>query len=242
LPWKQNLGQKNLYLRASKLDLLSGNYSDHVLNQALTLGSELILHLAWISNIKENYLVAEENKVWEEATKSLIKGAEELGIGFAGVGTWFEYSPQLQEIPYVKSKISVKETLLKSTIQRKFWFCPSFIVSFEKKRPRLIRDLFESGGNMKINNPNQCEDFIMDYDVASAMHTALELSEGGVFDLGSGQLLPVRELVKIAQSVFGIQAPQTSSGPFKYGKRADISNLLRLGWTPSATEKYLSAK
>ena len=95
---------------------------------------------------------------------------------------------------------------------------------------------------MEINNPNQYEDFVMDLDVASAMHTALEFSESGVFDLGSGQLLAVKELVKIAQSAFGREAPQTPSGPINYGRKADVSSLLQLGWTPSATEKHLSAK
>jgi nucleoside-diphosphate-sugar epimerase len=96
-----------------------------------------------------------------------------------------------------------------------------------------------------INHPDREVDWVYVEDVAEgilAAGCAPAGVEGRTIDLGSGMLVPIRELVKELQSLVGGEAMALLSSPGRsvgvHGRRADMEPAHRLlGWKPTTPLK-----
>ncbi|MFX0196781.1 MAG: NAD-dependent epimerase/dehydratase family protein [Candidatus Hodarchaeota archaeon] len=209
----------------------------------------------------------DERKAWKinaelvEEIASVVakKGRSEWGgLKLVHVGSGFEYGPITHVITetiepkptttYAKSKLSgtkkIQElsrlTGLRAVTARLFTvYGPG--ENFERLLPSLFRAT-KSGGSIKLTKGEQKRDFTYVKDIAIGLLKLGLLSEvpGQIVNLATGKLTPVRDFVKCAQNIIGINQSQLLFGTIPYRDdelwqgRVDV-NLLKtcIHWVPS---------
>jgi len=214
-----------------KIDLLDNNAVKEFVKN---LKPDYLLHLAW-DTIPSKYLTNPLNLDWVSATLSLSRAFYENG-GKRAVfaGTCFEYN--LGEGVLSESSECLPQSLygwcklaLSSVISK---FCEEQNLSFAWGRifylygpyendtrviPYVINSLL-SGKEALCSQAVARKDYLYTEDVAAALIHLLNIEQHGIFNIGSGNALPLRELLCLAARLTG---------------RPD---LLKLGALPSANE------
>jgi nucleoside-diphosphate-sugar epimerase len=93
------------------------------------------------------------------------------------------------------------------------------------------------GGSPTVTQPDRSVDWIYVGDVVDGILAAAlaERVEGRTFDLGSGELLPIREVAHLLEALIGdgasVQLAKPSSSVGEHGRRADVRDASdSLGW------------
>jgi len=214
-----------------KIDLLDNNAVKEFVKN---LKPDYLLHLAW-DTTPSKYLTNPLNLDWVSATLSLSRAFYENG-GKRAVfaGTCFEYN--LGDGVLSESSACIPQSLygwcklaLSSVISK---FCEEQNLSFAWGRifylygpyendirviPYVINSLL-SGKEALCSQAVAKKDYLYTEDVAAALIHLLNIEQHGIFNIGSGNALPLRELLCLAARLTG---------------RPD---LLKLGALPSANE------
>lgn len=106
--------------------------------------------------------------------------------------------------------------------------------------PYLMRE-FAAARAPKLTRCEQRWDYLFVEDAAQAIKRLLEAKDTGVFNLGSGQATPLRQIVDTTRSLMGAQVePDFGAVPYRPDQvmhlQADISKLNRAtGWLPEVS-------
>jgi len=183
------------------------------------LRPDYILHLAW-DTTPGKYLTNPQNLDWVAATLGICKVFYENG-GKRAVfaGTCFEYNPYdaiLSENSsgFPSSLYGTCKLALSGIITK---FCEDQGVSFawgrifylfgpyeNEKRviPYVIRSLL-SGKEALCSDAYAKKDYLYVEDVAAALFHLLNIDENGIFNIGSGTAVPLRDILLLAAKLIG---------------------------------------
>ncbi|HLJ31261.1 MAG TPA: GDP-L-fucose synthase [Candidatus Babeliales bacterium] len=207
---------------AIQTNVIHAAYTHHV-KKLLFLGSSCIYPRDCPQPIKEEYLL----------TSPLEKTNEAYAIAkIAGLKLCEYYNKQ-----YGTNFIAVMPTNLYGPYD-------NFDLNSSHVIPALIRKIYTAQQN---NNP-QCEvwgtgnprrEFLHVDDLAQALLLLMNSYDGnGIVNIGSGQDLPIRELVAMIKDIVGYQGEMVWNSSKPDGtprKLLDISRMTNLGWKPRIT-------
>lgn len=232
-----------------KIDILdSGKVSDFIKN----LKPDYLLHLAW-DTTPGKYLTNPQNLDWVAATLNLCRAFYENGGGRAVfAGTCFEYNlydQVLKEsstcIPsslYGVCKLALSEIISKYCEERNLSFAWGRIFYLygpyeneERVIPYVINSLL-SGREALCSDASARKDYLYVEDVAAALIHLLNIGQSGVFNIGSGKTLPLKDILSTTAELVG------NSVLLKLGVKselydvpviqADTSKLINTGFLP----------
>jgi len=199
-----------------KIDLLDNNAVKEFVKN---LKPNYLLHLAW-DTTPGKYLINPLNLDWVSATLNLCRAFYENG-GRRAVfaGTCFEYN--LCDGVLSESAACIPQSLygwcklaLSSVVSK---FCEDQNLSFAWGRifylygpyendtrviPYVINSLL-SGKEALCSDAIVKRDYLYAEDVAAALIYLLEIGQNGIFNIGSGNALPLRELLCLAARLTG---------------------------------------
>ena len=195
-----------------RVDLLAGDVEIEI----ATIKPEILIHTAWITtptlfwNTPENYL-------WLEASKRLVEDFETNGGKYLVVtGTCAEYSWRTREaldensleLPaslYGKSKFELLKWLRTRPLPF-LWTRTFFQFGAKESAGRLVPTLIDSllkGQEFLIQNGQDIRDFVYIEDVVQVLHELISRRRIGVFNLGSGKGIQIRDISSLLASLLG---------------------------------------
>lgn len=208
------------------------------------------IHCAWITKPGE-YLNSTENEPLVENSIRLASDLYRMGLSrFVGLGTCIEYAPSPRALnekdprstdirPYVKAKLKTLDGI--STLvpdQTQFSWVRIFYPygpgePSEKFLPLALKTLSE-GGELTLRRPADIVDYIHVADVASAICAVAVASEGGIFNVGNGQPLSVKQVAATIKKASGAKGKILENTQNETVSRfADNNRLKTLGWNPT---------
>lgn len=231
------------------------NDLEAVREQIAAHAPEIIVHIAWqgVNGVNRNSSIQLDNVL---TTLQLYQIGRDLGIKkFVGLGSQAEYGPQSGRINestpphpttiYGAAKLATYLLLdrLSAVDGIDFAWLRLFSGYGPGDDPRcLIPYLISSLLKREAPNLTRCEqiwDFIYVDDVAAAIVAAAHGNAKGVFNLGSGIPLPLKEVVERLRDVIDPSIPiKFGDVPYRPDQvmhlEADISALVSAtGWRPS---------
>ena len=171
------------------------------------LRPQLLIHLAW--ETKPNiFWLSSTNYLWTQKSIELIKsfwhwGGEKIFVS----GTCAEYdwrvtselsetSAEFPETPYGKGKLNLLN-FLRAENAPFLWTRTFFQFGRSEMSGRLIPSLIDAfwrGDSFQIDRPEDIRDFIYVDDVAEIMSALIFSGVNGIFNVGSGEGIKVRDL------------------------------------------------
>lgn len=177
---------------------------------------EILVHTAWITK-PSNYWNSEENLLWANQSKYLIKNFETFGGKYAVVmGSCAEYSwnttEPLSEISterptskYGEAKLNLLNWLREGTLPY-LWTRTFFQYGLSDSSGRLIPSVTRSllmKEEFIVRGRSDVRDFVLDSDVAKVLDKLIEIRATGVVNVGTGTGVTIEELVEIAIGLIG---------------------------------------
>jgi nucleoside-diphosphate-sugar epimerase len=211
-----------------------------------------LLHLAWLSDPATRW-TSPINNEWVTASLDLAKAFASSGgqhMLFAGSCAEYEWndarlvagqSPLKPATAYGQAKTNTGRLLLAAQAQlglniahARLFFC----YGYGEPNGRLLTDLMQSieeGRPFPTSAGDQKRDYLYAADIAEAFRLFAEAKASGVFNVGSGAAIEVRELVETTAELlsrtdipqFGV-LPRRDGDPDKI--EADIEPLRALGF------------
>jgi len=204
---------------------------------------DVLIHTAWVTK-PSSYWNSEENLLWANQSKHLIKNFENFGGKYAVVmGSCAEYSwdtrEPLSEISCEKptskygiAKLDLLNWLREGTLpflwtRTFFQFGPSD--SPGRLIPSVTRSLLMNEEYI-VRGKSDIRDFVLESDVAKVLDKLIELRATGVVNIGTGTRVTIGELVEIAMRMIGHsdQVIYADSSPRASQVIADTSKLYSL--------------
>ena len=223
--------------RRSMGDLLLQSNRERALRE---VRPQAVLHLAWSSTNRDDYEDDPANALWGQASSSFLIECIQRGIRFMAIGS----AADLPEDPDFDSPYSSAKRCLRLTFEglqessQVTWLRPQYIVSFEDKRPRVVRAYLQRkpGAPFKLDSPDTKLDFVHVADVASGIRLSIENDVTGIVELGSGSLHSVSDLITAAER-WTAASVVTSQQLIRPRPSLTGSALLaQLGWRPTRTQ------
>jgi len=215
---------------------------EQIIKKALDIRCREILHLAWTSNSSPNYDSSELHEAWRIQSYKLAVMAKESNLAISLIGTGLDDNP-LSKIAYIREKSLLKISLSHLIEDRQIlWVRPFFVVDISEKRPRIIRELIDSGREgFAVRSGNSQQDYILVNDVAEAISYLLKNQALGQVDIGYGS--PTRNIDLCRTIAKKLSFPPPADQELEAaiaGPVADITELTKLGWLPIETAKLLN--
>lgn len=210
---------------------------------------DYLMHLAW-DTTPGLYLENPENLNWVASTLNLCREFYSSGGKRAlFAGTCFEQfattsmleSSQMrdQNTLYATSKLGLSKILSKFCEDEKLSFAWARIFylygMYENERrviPYIIKSLLE-GKQAICSDSSAKKDYSFASDTARALLHILHLSQNGIFDIGSGIALPIREIFILTAKLVGRPELLVLRGPVSDEMDvlvADVSRLMDIGF------------
>lgn len=237
-------------------DVLECDLLDHAQTERTVSnsGATHLLHLAWHSDGPSRW-TSSANMDWVDASVNLARAfAAQNGKHFLFAGSCAEYewtqspfhpvtTPVRPATLYGKAKAKAGAALaaLQSTLDlqvahARLFFC----YGHGEPKGRLLPDLMDhiqSGTPFDCSDGLQRRDYLYAADIAEACLIIANAAASGVINIGSGNAVPVRDLVKAAADLLERpDIPQFGALPQRPGDpqeiEADISSLKALGFKP----------
>jgi len=180
------------------------------------LRPNLLVHLAWETDPK-SFWASPKNIEWLDVSKELFESFRKWGgerIIVAGTcaeydwntkGPFSELSPESPQSVYGQSKLDLLNSLRTQSLP--FLWTRTFFQFGDQEAPgRLIPSLIDAllgGRNFTIQRPDDFRDFIYVHDVVDIMTALIISGENGVFNVGSGLGITVRDLANRIASILG---------------------------------------
>jgi len=239
-----NSEELNFLASDTEIDILKPRGPELVIKKALEMNCHEILHLAWTSNSSQDYDSSSLHQAWRIQSFKMAIEAQEQKLAISLVGTGLDSNP-FSKSAYIREK-SLLKISLSPLINKKeiLWIRPFYLVDILERRPRIIRELIDSGiGGFSMQSGNSKQDYILASDVASAISYLLENRVLGAVDIGSGSLTRNIDLCRaVAEKLdFPMPTDRELDMPIA-GPTADIVQLLQLGWLPAETSKLLNGE
>jgi nucleoside-diphosphate-sugar epimerase len=218
-----------------------------------TSGASHLLHLAWLNDGARWTSAA--NLDWVEASLNLARAfAAQGGEHFLFGGSCAEYdwthspfradsTPINPATRYGEAKARTGQILAAAQSElgirvahARLFFCYGHGEPEGRLLPDLIAHL-ESGTPFACSDGWQCRDYLYAADIAAAFLAIAEAGASGVFNIGSGKAIPVRDLILAVSEAFDRpDIPQLGALPQRPGDpeiiEADITPLRGLGFVP----------
>ncbi len=231
-------------------DLFDSAHTEQLLAE---VRPDKLIHLAWEAT-PGSYWNSLANYRWVEATLALVRLFREYGgrkLVVAGscaeydwsLGIMRETSSELRyDMPYPASKNALEKLLRSYAEQTKLelaWGRLFFVYGPGEDERRLIPSVIHAlleDREARCSSGIQKRDYIYVEDAAEALVLLAEDGHSGIFNIGSGQAVAVRELVEqIADQFPDRRKPNfgalASSDDYPLVE-ADISGLRLIGWEP----------
>ena len=170
------------------------NYLNNVFN---SFKPELFFHLAWNTN-HTDYLVSDENALWEKSTKQLIDMFYKCGgKKFIGVGSSIEYdwsypspmdefkTPLSNQYPYSISKLNVLK-YLKEKGKKFVWGRVFFVFGPNQSNTRLIPKVISNAlyGKPELSIVGDLErDYLSTFEIANQLIMLEKANCNGEFNI-----------------------------------------------------------
>jgi UDP-glucuronate decarboxylase len=200
--------------------------------RALCEGVDTCVHTAWYVE-PGSYLHATDNVAWIGASMRLLEALADVGCRRAVyVGTCFEYdhsfgylsesSPTSPRTLYAAAKLSTSLTgaHLAGRLDLAFSWARLFYLYGPQEHPgRLVPQVARgllSGDDVAVTQGHQIRDFLHVADVASALVDLAGSHHVGVFNVGSGRPVAVRDVVTTIAEAVGANA-----GRVRFGARPE---------------------
>jgi nucleoside-diphosphate-sugar epimerase len=250
LPRLQDLGDR--------LTILRGDLMDPEGLQALVADwrPEACVHLAWYVE-PGKYLDSPLNTTALAAGLRLIEILAGAGCGhFVGAGTCFEYlwhagwlheeGPTDPQTLYAAAKLSLCLTgkQLAAQLGMRFaWGRIFYLYGPAEDERRVVPGLFKAllaGKEFAATEGQQVRDYLHVEDVAAGFCTLVMQHAEGIYNIGSGVPVTMRQLMQTAGEIVG-RADLIRFGATPYRPQdppflcADARKLRALGWTPRYT-------
>jgi len=195
--------ESELPIKRIFLDLLEDNI-DPIVQE---IAPELLIHLAWETS-PNTFWDSPNNERWLEASKSLLKSFRMHGGSKIVVsGTCAEYDWQgskalaetdaeLPQSIYGQAKLELLNFLRGQSVPY-LWTRTFFQFGDEEPAGRLVSsaiDAISSGDEFLIRKPDDIRDYIYIDDVAKIIASLVVNGAEGVFNIGSGRGITMREL------------------------------------------------
>lgn len=213
-----------------------------------------LLHLAWLSDAAARW-TSPANLEWVSASLSLARAfAGQGGKHMIFAGSCAEYawtsspliagqSPLDPATLYGAAKARTGQLLQAAQAALDLQIAharPFFCYGNGEADGRLLPDLIqhlERGEPFPCSDGTQRRDYLYAADIAEAFRIIAEANADGVFNIGSGKAVPVRDLVQtIADALDRPDIPQYGAIPQRPGDpteiEADIAPLTALGFAP----------
>ncbi len=211
---------------------------------------DAVAHLAWEGIPDDSEELAKKN-LW--MSLGLLEQARQAGCNtFLGTGSCLEYGGLKGKVreedagappnPLYKAKAELykkgKEQAERLGIKF-IWARPFYAYGPGQKKGSLIPQLiatFTKGEELKLQNPDAANDFVYVRDVADALALLLEKdAPAGAYNIGSGHITNVREIVETVAKAMGIPAPKLPPPNVSYPSFfADTRKIEQAtGWKPS---------
>lgn len=177
-------------------DFLSSVVRRQVLEQTRP---DVVLHMAWLSTRAQDYELDSANTEWANATVRFAREAIGINARFIGIGSMIEDDPGVATA-YAKAKRLAASGVLDESSSRGLaaWLRPSWIFDFIDPRPRVLSlhaQARSQGLQFRPDNPDARKDFIHVKDVARAIQLNVDLGLIGQWDVTSGYLTSVGQLL-----------------------------------------------
>lgn len=221
---------------------------------------EAVVHLAWEGLAAYNFTSAVSLRNMTNSLNLVSMAAEMKCKKFLSVGSCWEYGggegalkesapplPPTHVPDFVIAKRTIQAMGEQIALQSKMQFLwPRLFFSYGPgQKPRtliahLVRS-FKGGATPEVKNKSGANDFVYIDDVAEALVRILEKAKGPsvIYNIGSGRLTGVAEVVKEVYKSFNLPAPKwcfTKARP--RGFYANISKIRKeIGWKPRTNVK-----
>ena len=210
---------------------------------------EAVIHLAWEGIPDTSKELAKKNIT---QGLGLIELAGKIGCKtFMGTGSALEYdglegkvkegdegAPPNPLYQAKKERFQEGKRVAKKYGMRFIWTRPFYVYGPGQREEALIPHLIASlkkGEAIDIKNPDGANDFVYIKDVADALALLLEKdAPQGAYNIGSGHLTSVREMVGVVAKALNVPAPKLP--PYKNSSHAFFADIARIeqatGWRP----------
>ena len=226
--------------------------TDKIAGQLKQFKPEAVLHLAWEGIPDYGEEASAKNLVYG---KNLLKVAEETNCKmFISTGSCWEYGGEYGKLreddplnpknPFASAKVMLCDYAKKWADEKNikfFWLRIFYAYGPGQKSSSLIPHVinsFKNSADPQIKNLNGGNDFVYIDDVVQALAAVLKKSAGlksSIFNIGSGKLIGVREVVRIIGKHYDPNFSE-SSGSLPSGFYADISKIEKeTGWSPKVS-------
>ena len=186
-----------------------------------------LLHVAWYTE-HGKYWTAQENTAWLDASTHLFeKFTEQGGQRILGVGSCAEYDWQRQDkVPwketdpwrpltlYGQTKLALLQKLATLPVRSYAWARLFMLFGPDEKPQRLVSSVIHTaraGGPVLCTEGSQIRDFMDTRLCGVALAAVLHSGVTGPVNIGSGDAMPVADLVKLVCELCNY------SGEIKFG-------------------------
>jgi UDP-glucuronate decarboxylase len=195
--------KSDLPIKRIFLDLLDGDV-DSIIQE---IRPELLIHLAW-ETTPITFWDSPSNEKWLEASKSLVNsfrghgGSKVIISGTCAEYDWrgskalAETDAEFPQSIYGHAKLELLNFLRNQSMPF-LWTRTFFQFGDEEPTGRLVSsaiDAISSGNEFLIRKPDDIRDYIYINDVAEIIALLIIKGEEGVFNVGSGKGITMREL------------------------------------------------
>ena len=231
------------------LKIISGdlNNSETNIDELESFKPDCCIHLAWYG--LPNYSV-------ENSTKNLLAGIgliENLvNIGCKKIfiaGSCWEYGNAQGEVKeshqlvqpdifasFTSSLQLISESICKESSTNLLWGRIFFVYGPGQRNNSLIPSCYKSLKNsekLKIKDPLARNDFIYISDVVESIRKLVESEvNSGVYNIGSGSIVPVWEVVNLVAAKLGLPQPYKDMPTIAGGNWANMNKMKLLNWMP----------
>jgi nucleoside-diphosphate-sugar epimerase len=204
-----------------------------------------IINCGWVSTADSGYRQNNNNHDWINYTEWIAAAALEIGAKILSIGSCLEKVPQNQEVYTIAKRAAFDQMKSRMPPARWVWVRPYYIYSKSKGRPRVLelaRKSAHAKQKLELLSPNATHDFISIHDVVSAIWVILKENLWGEFDVGSGFLTRVRDLINSQFPCLEIISANTyeTRNLNENFQVSEVSELLKYGWLPLKSIKDLS--
>lgn len=233
----------------SSVEIIRGSLDAPPWKEIEAFEPESCLHCAWVAT-DSDYLSSTLNAQYLEWSRAFVRGLIARGVDhFVGVGSCAEYVPfEELKVPvplYVASKIEFKEYLQREHEENAefnyAWARVFYAYGLGEPSRKLVSSLLvqlQLREACHIETPDAVKDFVNVRDVGSALSVLVAKSASGVFDLGSGVALSIRELATMM-----VDELEADKSLLRLGSKkdslpvpvADIARLCQIGWAPEVS-------
>jgi nucleoside-diphosphate-sugar epimerase len=182
-------------------------------------GVDACIHAAWCV-VPGEYLTSPKNDDYRSASLRLFTALLEQGCGMiTGVGTCFEYeqtdrplneaAPLGPATPYAEAKLATYragEALARQANASFAWARLFYLYGPREDSRRLVASVARCllrGERVAVTSGNQIRDFLHVADVAAALTSIATSRMNGPVNVGSGQPVRVRDIVRTIGDVIG---------------------------------------